>query len=103
MIKSVLKRVGHRVSVYSKDGEFLGETFGRIKLVRLNNAAGITDAGEVDTYTYIFVGSGEGGGAHIKEDCTITYKGLKFLVVRSDFSSVNSVNIVWASMRKVGE
>ena len=103
MIKSVLKRVGHKVSVYSKDGEFLGETFGRIKLVRFNNLNTLTDAGEVDTYTYIFVGSGEKGGAHISDGCTITYKGLKFLVVRSDFSCVNSVNIVWASMRKVGE
>ena len=107
MIKSVMKRIGSNVSVYSKDGEVLGDTFGRIKLYKqadkLSYKERLCDVGLVNTDTYIFVGSGQGGGAKIREDCIIKHDSGSYVVIRHDFSRLNSVEIVWAAMKKVGD
>lgn len=107
MIKSVMRRIGSNVSVYSSDGEFLGKTFGRIKLYKqadkVNYKERLCDVGVVNTDTYIFVGSGEEGGAKICDDCIIKHESGSYSVIRHDFSRLNSVEIVWAAMKKVGE
>lgn len=107
MIKSVMKKIGTNVSVYSKDGEKMGETFGRIKLYKqadkVNYKERLCDVGLINTDTYIFVGSGEMGGAHIKDDCIIKHDSGSYVVIRHDFSQLNSVNVVWAAMKKVGD
>ena len=103
MIQSVMKKVGSRVLVYSKNGELLGETFGRIRFYKTatDTTYNLTDAGVIDSSTFVFVGSGENGGKKITEGAVLEYQGARYVTLRSELSHLNGVCIVWAVLKKI--
>lgn len=105
MIQSVINRIGNKTQVYSPNGEYKGDTFGRIRLYKSNARVvyndRVTDAGVINDDTYVFVGSGEDGGKEICEEALIRYQNKKYLVLKCDFSVVRGVSIVWAALKRL--
>ncbi len=105
MLNKVLNNIGAEVAVLNHSGEMLGKTFGQIRLFKSNAKTGennrVSELGVINDDTYVFIGSANGVGKAVLEENMLEFENERFLIIRSDFSTLKGTTLVWAALKKL--